>query len=727
VIRWHLSLALFRKEIIETLRDQRTLLLAFGLPILLYPLLAIGLTKVQESRSEAQNARASKVAIWGPLAASVRTELEKTNRFEIKPGLGLSPELSQDLESGKLPPFPSNSREESRGTNKPSASVSSQTGPGTKAIPRPPQDLGHPLLNEAARLIASREVDAVLVLWPGFDSALDAGGLSKSAILYDSVRDESSRAHVRLSDSLIDLRKAELSRRESKFQLPSGFSKAVEIEKRDLALPLRQAGKVIGSMLPLLLIIMSASGGLYAAIDLTAGEKERNTLQTLLCAPLTSLEIITGKFLAAWVVVLMTTLANAASMGATFTRILSSAGGIEAPMSAYFMAFLVMLPATFMVTAIFLAVAVFARDFKDGQNLLTPMFMVLMLPLAGTSLPGVELDAWTAFVPLLNICLLIKGIFLQEAATEMVFLVLASSVVYAAMALSFAAHVFQQEQVLLGGRGSWKSVLQFKPQRSPVPSPSLALLTFAGAFVLMFYGGHLLAGSGMVVLILMTQILFFLGPNVVVGWRWGLSMTETYALRRPSWQAVAGAVLIGLTAWGVTAGVVMRLFPPPEGFSKALEKALLFENDNLPLVFVVLLVGATPAICEELFFRGLILSGFRRFGFWPALIASSFLFAIAHSSIYRLLPTFMLGMIIGWAAMRSGSIFTGMIIHGINNSLLVIILHNRDWLTKLGLDEHTEIPWTAGIGMLALTGVGLWLTSMRPIPGRTTQPILKQP
>ena len=704
MIRWALTLTLFRKEIVETLRDQRTLLLAFGLPILLYPLLALSLTKIQESRAEAKEAKPSKVAVWGSLPSALRQELEKTNRFELLLGLGLSEPLARDLESHKVLPFPAENR------SKPKVQVSSSKVP-SNTVARASAEPVHPVLAEAERLVAARSADAVLLLWPGFESSLGIGGLSRSAILYDSVRDGSAQARSRLEEALKDFRTAELSRRELEHRLPAGFSKAVEIEQRDLAPAVRVAGKVIGSMLPLLLIIMSASGGLYAAIDLTAGEKERNTLQTLLCAPLTSLEIITGKFLAAWVIVLLTTVANVASMAATFTRLLASVGGIEAPLSAYFIAFLVMLPATFMVTAIFLAVAVFARDFKDGQNLLTPMFLLLMLPLAITALPDIELDAWTSFVPLANICLLIKGVFLHEAKGELVFLTLASSVIYAGLALAFAAKVFQQEQILLGGSSSWKSLIQWRPVRRSVPTPGISLLAFALTFVILFYASLLLTGGNMVVQILAVQLGFFLLPNLGMAWRWGFSRVETYRLVAPSWQAVLGAILIGFTAWGVTAGIVMRVFPPPEGFTKSLEKVLLFEGQDVPLVVVWIIIGLTPAICEELFFRGLIMSGFRKMGLWPALLASSFLFAIAHSSIYRLLPTFILGMIIGYSTWRSGSMFTGIIIHAINNSLLATLLHKPEWIQQMGFSENTAVPWWLGGVMLVLTGIGIKLVN----------------
>lgn len=696
MMRWHLIYTLFAKELTETLRDRRTLLMAVGLPVLLYPLIAIALTKLKETQNEAQEAARSRTAVWGTIPASLEPNLQQTNRFELLAGFGLSDSVKQALESGQLSlPTPL------------AAEAAKGAGPSTNGVGAPLPV--HPLVAEARALLLGRKVDAVLVLWPGFEASLGGAGLARSFVMFDSARDGSLKAHDRLIETLETFRTNQVYQRERSRQLPDGFSHALSVRAVNVASKERQVGQFLGSMLPFLLILLSASGGLYAAIDLTAGEKERNTLQTLLCAPLSSIEIIAGKFLAAWVIVLLTTLANLTSMAATFARLLNSLGSLPTPLNSYLLAFLVLLPATFMLTAVFLAIAVFARDFKDGQNLLTPMMLLLTLPVGATTLPSVELDAWTSFVPLVNIALLIKSVFLSEAKPQLVFFTLLSSILYAWLALSFAARVFQQEQILLGGRDSWRSLFKWDPVRRLVPTPTFALTSFAVVFVVVFYASQLLQGAGTVTMILVTQLGFFLLPNILIGWRWGFSLRETYQLRAPSALSGVGAVLIGLSAWGVTAGIVTRVFPPPESFTKALENVLLFEGQNLPLWTVWLLLGVTPAVCEELFFRGLILAGFRRAGLWSALVISSLLFAVAHSSIYRLLPTFVLGLIIGYSTCRSRSMWTGILIHAINNSLLVTFLHQPELARRWGFHEMTYMPWSLCLGAAAVTALGLFL------------------
>ena len=82
--------------------------------------------------------------------------------------------------------------------------------------------------------------------------------------------------------------------------LPAGFAEAIAVERRNIAAADRRTGQLLGCILPYILLTLSVLGGMYAAVDLTAGEKERGTMQTLLCAPVRPVEIVVAKFLAVW-------------------------------------------------------------------------------------------------------------------------------------------------------------------------------------------------------------------------------------------------------------------------------------------------------------------------------------------------------------------------------------------------------------------------------------------
>ena len=91
------------------------------------------------------------------------------------------------------------------------------------------------------------------------------------------------------------------------------------------------------------------------------------------------------------------------------------------------------------------------------------------------------------------------------------------------------------------------------------------------------------------------------------------------------------------------------------------------QMQSAPLWFLILVIAVTPAICEELFFRGLLLKSYAAAPA-AALCMSSALFSLLHYDVLRLFPTFYLGMFFGWVVMRTGNLTAGMILHFLNNT-----------------------------------------------------------
>ncbi len=497
-----------------------------------------------------------------------------------------------------------------------------------------------------------------------------------------------------------------MAERERALGLVKGFALGLDVAVTNVAPDARQSGQILGLFLPFLLVTMSLLGGFYPAIDLTAGEKERGTMQTLLCAPVSPVEIVTGKYLAVWITSLIAALANVVSLGATMMRILPG-DAISVSPATLLLAFAMLVPVTLFITAVFLAVAAFAKDFKDGQNFLTPVYMLLALPAGATMLRGIELNAWTAFVPVVNIALLIKALLIAEAAPDLIFLALLSSTAYAAMAVMLAARVFAREQVLLGGHESLRNLLGLKRQNGGEPTPAFALTAFALVLVLTFYGSLLLKNAGIVATVLVTGYGFFLAPTLALVAGFGFAFRRTLSLRRPPLLGLLAAVLIGSSAWAIAAGVLIRLLPPPESLVRALEKLLLLDGAPAPLWLVWLVIAVTPALCEEFFFRGLVLSGLRRLGVWPALVVCALLFGLAHSSIYRLLPTFFIGLLLSWLVWRTGSIWTGIVAHALNNGIAATLVYNKALAAALGAGTQAYLGWKPTLAAAIVLAAGL--------------------
>ena len=696
---------IFCKEITEALRDRVTLLVLVGLPLLIYPLAVIWLPGVTKPRAAVEDRQENTVAVWGmwaiPLIDWLATD---SNHLTLEQWQHIPATLRRELETCRLRPPAS--------TNSPAARPELRLGL-TSDHSRPQAATEDAVLRAARDVVSSKKADLVLIIWPGFDDALQRQDVGHVSIYYDSTIPRSAHAWFRVSDQLKRFRQHLLQERQRERLLPEGFSRALDVQEDDVASVQQQFEAALGQLLPLMLMLLAVVGAMVAAPDMTAGEKDRATIQTLLCAPVRSFEIVAGKFLAISSVSLVSAGVNLLGMGFTISRIAVAAHVDLIHFKTLALVCGLLLPATWTIAALFLAVAALARDAKDAGNFLAATALVVMLPVGATLLPGVEFDAWTCCVPLLNLALLIRTVMAGTAASHLVFLALLTSIAYAALALALAARVFGREQVLLGGSLSWRRLLRGDRQRPAVPTPGLVLTLFPLALVALFYVSLALAHQWLQTTLLVTEYGVLLLPVVVLAVAQKYPLAQTFSLRWPHWRSLVGAILIGLTAAVAIAGLISRLAPLPDSMLHEMQELLQLDEKHAPLWRLWLVLALTPALCEETFFRGLMLSGLRRWGPWAAIVTTALLFGLLHGSIYRLLPTFILGLVLGYAVWRSGSLYCSVVIHVLNNGLIATLVWNNG-----GKDlENQSVPWSLTLGALVIMGFGLaLLTSPKPRP-----------
>ena len=194
---------------------------------------------------------------------------------------------------------------------------------------------------------------------------------------------------------------------------------------------------------------------LGGAGDLGAGEKERGTLETLLICPISRVSIVLGKFFTVLTTGLVGALITVGSFGIWGAVIGSFAGMavVQEAMSAIaitelVLIFSLLLPISAVFAALLLAISIYARTFKEAQNYISPLSIMIFLPLVAAMMPGVELNTKTALVPIMNVALAIKELIKGTADYMMLALIFGSTLLLAAAAIGFCVHWFQQEKVL---------------------------------------------------------------------------------------------------------------------------------------------------------------------------------------------------------------------------------------------------------------------------------------
>ncbi len=563
------------------------------------------------------------------------------------------------------------------------------------------------------QLIAEREMQSE-----------DLMSYPRPTIVKNRADDKSVVAYSRVREVLDAWEQEILRQRLSSANLPQELPNPVGSSQLDLAAEEQLSANVWSKMFPALLVIMAVTGAFYPAVDVAAGEKERGTMETLLICPATRTEIVLGKFLTVMCFSVSTALLNLLSIGTTGHYMLSARGpssgaGSMAKMAevslpslpalAWLLALLIPLSALF--SALCLALATFARSSKEGQYYLTPLLMVSIGLTVFCLSPAVEIypvhqASWFySVMPVVGIALLLKALLLNPGNTEALIFagpVLVTSIGYSLLALWWAIEQFSSEGVLFREGERFEPALWFKHLlRDKEPTPSFTeagfcfVLIMLAQFVSMRAFGQSIAavapeqmGAAMMRLLVIQQMAIVACPALFMGLILTTSVRRTFRLRWPGTKFLAVAALLPLTLHPLSLELVASLswfFPQlPEGAARLMKT---MSDHEQPVWLILLSFAAAPAICEELAFRGFVLTGFSRNGRTGLAIGlSAVTFGVMHMIPQQVFNATLLGLVLGLIAARSGSLFPGVVFHFFFNSLAVV----RERVGTAIADGHTE-------------------------------------
>jgi len=657
------------KESRETLRDRRTLLMMIVVPVLLYPALLIVSEQLLLFGMRSLEAEAAPVAVVGEVPEELGRLLDASTAVVVVP---------------------------------------------TPADPE--------------RAIRTDSVTAAAILGP----AEGADGTRAVTLLFDGASDRSQRGRSELARVLDAWRDTLVAARLRDRGLPRTFALPVAVADSSIARPAELGGYTLGRVLPLLLVVVTLLGAFYPAIDLAAGEKERGTLETLLTAPVPAGAIVAGKFVTVALTGIVAAALNLGSMLLTFQTgalQLTEALGLEVslPLHAVLLIFATLVPLAVLFGALFLGIAVRSSSFKEAQNALTPVYMLVIVPAMLPIVPGIDFGPLLALTPVAGVSFLFRDLMTGDADLLLGVLVLSSTALYAVAALLFAARAFGSERVLFGadeeggaGPSDGAAAGWLRRRRGGVPSPRAAVAFVALVAVLFFYGGiQLQVRLGERGLLAAEWLLLFV-PAVLFVTFGGYDARRTLSLRgaRPAafggaTLLVAGAVpLVWLIGWLQT-----FVLPIPWELLEGLEELVTADTPRR-LAWLLLVLAVTPAVCEELVFRGVLLGGTRTLEPWRIAVLNGVVFGAFHLSfetVIRFLPTACLGIVITWAVWRTGSIWIGVLMHLLNNATIVSAASSRRLREALSDPEAPPPVWLIPLGVIAFTlGARLLLRASPP-------------
>ena len=389
----------YRKELTDSLRDRRTLVSMIVIPLLVFPVMMLGFSYLAVKLvGQAKKEVPQIMVLGGEDSPKVMAGLRNLDTIEI------------------VPPAP-----------------------------------------DYVEQISNKKVRAAVEIPKGFDAALERNEKTTIKIYMYEGEIKSSFAADRVEKFFSELREKTARDRLEARKLPVSLLKPFDIEQKNVAPPEKVGGSLFGGLIGYMVILLCMTGAMYPAIDLTAGEKERGTMETILCSPVERTHLVLGKFLMVLTASLASAVLSVISMGVSFLGVsklgsLESGGRSPFQMSinpkAVLAVFGMVLPMAVLFAAALMTIALFAKSYKEAQSYLTPMTFLVVIPAVASLLPGVELNAKLALVPVLNTSLVSKEILTGTYHWNYIALIFLSSCAYAAAAMLIAVRMFQREDVL---------------------------------------------------------------------------------------------------------------------------------------------------------------------------------------------------------------------------------------------------------------------------------------
>ncbi len=618
--------AIFKKEMIDILRDKRTLFMGIILPLILYPVIMLIMTQIMTMSMSSIESEDINIAFEkNPNKELVSIMENYTDGSTEHINIVSTNDYKEDLEEGNIDAYI-----DVKGENK--------------------------IENYEIYINSSKE---------------NASSVNnKLESIFSSYKD--SKVKNKLEESKLNVEET----------LDPVVYETVDVAKNE-----EVAGLVLGQILPFILIMGVLLGAIYPAIDSMAGEKERGTLETLFTLPITNLELVMGKYLAVSICAIVTAILNVVSILLTLIYILATGeltgnlfsdslkiSNLAGPLLVTIICVCLF---AMVVSAVSMCVCSLAKSFKDAQNYITPVMFLVLIPSYASMIPNMNLTRTTAVIPVVNISLLIKSVLSFQSNLGLIALVFISNFAFVILSVILLSKMFNSEEILFGN-GKNFSFLEKRSdiRKGTMPNVSDGIVLYAVGLVLLIYVGSYVQIKFGMTGIALTQLMI-IGLPLLFAYYIKSDFKKVFSLKLPKIRHLIGAASLWIGTYlivFIATNIILYYFPQNQEIVEGLNDALFIKDS---LFFNLVLIALMPAICEELFFRGFILTSFKhnKKSYKGAIIASGILFGMMHMDFIRIIPTSILGMAFAYAVCKTNSIGVSMFMHFLNNGFAVVITH----------------------------------------------------
>lgn len=546
-----------------------------------------------------------------------------------------------------------------------------------------------------------------------YKSELKAEKSVQFQIYYNETDDFSKLAQEKVKKFIAQLNEVELDKRLTSKNYDAGFANPVAVETIDTSPQESKIAAMIMKFVPAILLLLITSGVAQITIDLTAGEKERKTLQSIYAAPIKHTEIITGKFLAANSIGITSAIINLGGLAFMFWWVASmgAAGkslgiNLDVPIPDWLIVGALFIITTTFITALCMAILILAKSYKEATSYLSPLMLVVMSPLFLLSLPGWELNGTTALIPILNIVLAMQDILLGNADAGLLLLTFVASMAYCLLALYATVQVFSNESVITGEKINYQALIQTGGKR--YFGASEAFLYFALTLLFFLYAGLPIqlkyAEDNMFLGLALSFFLVFGGLSLATMAYFKMRPKEDLGLKPFKVGSLIGVLLMAVSVWLPIVFISMPFVS--QEFAEGMQDK--FKPIMEAPIWQIALVTLLPGIFEEWVFRGVMFKGLRNdMGKWGTIVLTSVAFAVMHLSLERFIPTFTIGLLLGYIMWESRSLWLCMIFHYLYDFVLFNLGRmEQEWNLEAILEGQDYL--VVGVGTIVVA-VGFFI------------------
>ncbi len=511
----------------------------------------------------------------------------------------------------------------------------------------------------------------------------------------NSASDQSAMAATKMTRAIDRWKGATLRQRLTELNVNPESLVSIKLQTTDVAATSTRKAAMWAKILPFIVLVWALTGAFYPAIDLCAGEKERGTLETLLCSPARRSEIVTGKLLTVITFSMATAVLNLLSMTATglfvMGRLTSAAGGLPfdvgvPPLTAIPWLIVGLVPISALFSCLALALASFARSSREGQYYLIPLLMSLLPLMMLSMLPSAQLDLGTSLIPVTGMLLLLRNLMLGEYGVSIQYAgpVLAITLVCCWLSARWAVYQFNNESVLFRSGEQFGIAVWLRHlvrDRGLLPTVGEAALCGVLILVIKFFVGlsaeMAVTFGGFAKQVIISQVATIALPAILMALFLTRGPMESLKLSWPRFSFVPACILMAILlnpGFMLIGQVVMYLYPASAGLESVQTIVSQILTDAPGPLAIIAVIAIVPAICEEVAFRGFILSGFQSIrGRWTAILASALLFGIAHGILQQSIMAALVGIVLGIISVQTRSLLPCIAYHATHNALPVLL------------------------------------------------------